>query len=175
MNKSKSFWEGVSDAFSFSTMLIIVLMLLTLMLAGCASVEQMPSRYRSDVVAELNRYRIDRGLTAVTTNPQLDALAAERARGAWPYRYKDLAKGHLGFQQAVNRSSAPGRWFGENLYSAGFSPSAREAVNAWHASHMHMLMINRKTSDDCSAAEAFDGKMSVVALICADRTSRDTL
>lgn len=177
MKKIKSFWEGVADAFSFSMMLIIVLMIFTLLLAGCAGpdVPDMPSRNRSDVISELNRYRIDRGLPAVTTNPKLDALADERARHAWPYRYKNLAKGHDWFGDAVSRSGAPGLWFGENLYSSGFSPTGRETINAWHNSDSHMRMMNRPTTDECSAAEAYDGKMSVVALICADRKTGERL
>lgn len=177
MKKLKGFWEGVADAFSFSMMLIVALMIFTLLLAGCAapSAPNMPSRIRSDVVSELNKYRISRGLQAVDTNPRIDALASERARHAWPYRYKNLEQGHSYFQQMVNRSGAQGLWFGENLYAHHYSPTASAMISGWHTSYGHMKMMNRKTMDNCGAAEAYDGKMSVVALICADRKSRERL
>ncbi len=171
MKKLKSFWEGVADAFSFITT-IIVLVMIAIMLSACGTVSPgIPTRNRSDIVAELNRYRMDRGLVAVTTNPKLDALADARAKHAWPYRHRDLAKGHANFKAHIDSIRPPGLWFGENLYAPPYSPSAKASIQAWHDSDSHRLMMNRPTTDDCSAAEAYDGVKSVIALICADRKS----
>jgi uncharacterized protein YkwD len=171
MKKLKGFWEGVADAFSFITT-IIVLVMIAIMLSACSSLPpDYPTRSRSDVVAELNRYRIDRGLVAITTNPKMEDLAAARASNAWPYRNKDLRLGHSGFNSDVNRVRPPGRWFGENLYTAPFSPTAKESIWAWHNSESHRRMMSRPSMDDCSAAETYDGRQSVIALICADRKS----
>ena len=177
MKKSKSFWEGVADAFSFSMMLIVMLMIFTLLLAGCAAPvpPNMPTRIRSDVVSELNRYRIDHGMQAVTTHPRLDALADERSRHAWPYRYKNLKEGHSYFQQMVDRSGVQGVWFGENLFSHTVGTSPYVIIRAWDASPPHKRMMSRPTIESCGAAEAYDGKMSVVALICADKKSREQI
>jgi uncharacterized protein YkwD len=175
MKKLKGFWEGVADAFSFITTIIVLVMIL-IMLSACSSLPpDLPTRNRSDIVAELNQYRIARGLTGVTTNPKLDALANERARHAWQYRNGNLAKGHSGFGAAIDRISPPGLWFGENLYAGPHTPTARGAVQAWHDSDGHRRMMIRPTTDDCSAAETFDEKKSVVALICSDRKKGDML
>jgi len=176
MKKIRGFWEGVADAFSFSMMLIVVMMIMTLLLAGCSSAPSgMPTRNRSDVVAALNTYRIGHGLQGVTTNPRLDLLADERAQHAWRYRNGNLADGHSGFNSAVDRSGVPGAWFGENLYAGPFQPTAKETVNAWHASEPHKKMMQRRTTDECGAAETYDGKKSVVALLCVDKRVKDWL
>lgn len=171
MKKLKGFWEGVADAFSFISTIIVLIMIL-IMLTACGTVQpETPTRMRSDIVAELNRYRIDRGLAAVTTNPRLDQLADRRAQHAWPYRSGDLAKGHSRFKNHIDTIRPPGLWFGENLYAGPYTPTARHAIQAWHDSYRHQLIMNRPTTDECSAVEAYDGKRSVVALICADRKS----
>lgn len=171
MKKVQGFWEGVSDAFSFITTLLILLMI-AIMLAACGTTRfDTPTRMRSDIVAELNRYRIDRGLAGVTTNPRLDELADHRAHHAWPYRSGDLAKGHANFKRHIDQVRPQGLWFGENLYAGPYTPTARGAIQAWHDSDGHRLMMNRATTDECSAVEAYDGKRSVVALICADKKS----
>lgn len=175
MKKIKNFWEGVADAFSFSMMLLALMMIVTILLAGCSTVPDVPARNRSDVVAALNSYRMAHDTQGVTTNPRLDALATERARHAWSYRNRRLADGHAGFNNAIDRSGIPGAWFGENLYSGSFSPTARETVDAWHNSEMHRKLMQRKTTDECSASEAYDGKQSVVALICVDKKEKGLL
>ncbi len=175
MKKLKGFWEGVADAFSFISTIIVLLMIL-IMLTACGTVQpEQPTRMRSDIVAELNRYRIDRGLPAVTTNPRLDELAQQRAQQAWPYRYKNLAKGHDNFQRDINRVRPSGLWFGENLLAAPFTPTPKGAIQAWHDSDGHRRMMNRLTTDDCSAAETYDGQRSIIALICADRKTGEWL
>lgn len=177
MKKLKGFWEGVADAFSFSVMMIIALMIFTLLLAGCSAPvpPNMPTRIRSDVVSELNRYRINHGLQTVVTHPRLDALADERARHAWPYRYKNLKDGHAYLQQMVDRSGVQGVWFGENLYSHIVGSSSSFIIRAWDNSPPHKRVMVRPTIESCGAAEAYDGTMGVVALICADKKSRERL
>ena len=175
MKKLKGFWEGVADAFSFISTIIVLLMIL-IMLTACGTVQpELPTRSRSDIVAELNRYRIDRGLSAVTTNPRLGILSEKRSQHAWQYRFKDLAKAHNNFQHDIDRVHPAGMWFGENLYSGPYTPTAKGAIQAWHDSDGHRRMMNRPTTDDCNAAETYDGVKSVVALICADRKSGERL
>lgn len=172
MNRKRSFWEGVSDAFSFSVMLLIAFMLFTLLLAGCSAQRPLPDipvRTRSDVVVELNRYRGGLGLPMVTTDKMLTALAWVRSRNAWPYRFGPLAAGHSHFEQDVDASGSPGRWFGENLYSDNGQPAASEIIWGWDGSPGHRAMMRRRSTTECSAAEAFDGKRAVIALVCMDR------
>lgn len=146
---------------------------LVVVITGCSSVElaQIPTRIRADIIDELNRYRINQNLSAVGTNAKLDELAANRARHAWPYRYQDLKLGHAYFRYHIDIIRPQGLWFGENLYAGLFTPAARVSIQAWHDSDSHRRMMSRPTIDDCSAVEAYDGKQSVLALICADKTN----
>lgn len=175
MKKIRGFWEGVADAFSFSMMLLVAMMVLTLLLAGCTTAPMVPVKNRSDVVAELNRYRSGNGLTMVTSQPSLGQLAAVRAVNAWPYRYGPLAKGHQRFEADVDASGIPGQWFGENLYSDDGQPTASDIIGGWHTSPSHKAMMRRPSTTECDAAEAFDGKRSVIALICMDKYNKEKI
>jgi uncharacterized protein YkwD len=177
MKKLKSFWEGVADAFSFSMMLIVALMLLTLLLAGCTSavIDAPAASNRSDVIAELNRYRMGHDLEAVTTNPRVGELADHRARHAWQYRNSGLSKGHRLFNEDVIASGIPGKWYGENLYKGPVPSYAREMVQMWHDSPPHRRLMQRRTMDWCNAGQTNDGKQTVVALICVDHQSGERI
>ena len=177
MKKVKGFWEGVADAFSFSMMMIVMLMLLTLFLAGCAApaIDAPAASNRSDVIVELNRYRMARHLEAVVTNPRLGEFADHRARHAWQYRNGQLSKGHNYFASDVRASGLPGRWFGENLYAGPVPSSASEIVEMWHHSPPHRRLMQRGSMDWCNAGQTNDGKRTVVALICIDHKSEERI
>lgn len=52
-------------------MLVVVMMIFTILLAGCTTVPDVPARNRSDIVAALNSYRMVNVTQGVTTNPDL--------------------------------------------------------------------------------------------------------
>ena len=178
MKKDNGFWEGIADAFSFSMMLLAAMMLLTLLLAGCSALPTAPSvpvKNRSDVVAELNRYRSNQGLRMVTSQPSLGQLASVRALNAWPYRYGPLTKGHQRFESDVDSSGIVGQWFGENLYSDNGQLAASDIISGWHTSPGHKAMMQRRSTTECDAAEANDGKRAVIALVCMDRYNKELI
>lgn len=144
---------------------------ISLQLASCATqrtVPDYPTKKRNDVIVSLNNYRITSNLSPVTFSPELDQIAKRRAQHAWQYRLSKLSDGHSYFNRDVTDSRISGQWFGENLYSVPSDSLAENIIKAWHESHSHKLMMLRKTLFYCSAVEAFDKAMIVVALICND-------
>lgn len=176
--KARSFWEGVSDAFSF-IMMLVVFMMIAVILAACSgpglnrSVTSLPATSRSDVVAEMNRYRSEHGIQMVTTSKQLGPLADYRAKSAWAWRKGPLAKGHAYFEADVNASGVSGVWFGENLFAIDGYPTAREVVTGWHDSPTHRALMRRRTTTECNASQVTDGNRYLVALICSDQFNKE--
>jgi uncharacterized protein YkwD len=138
-------------------------------------VPNVPTTNRKDIIVELNNYRSSLTLPLVTANQSLEGLSNHRVRGAWPYRYKNLANGHQYFTEDVKEYAYPALWFGENLLSDSSPTSAAQAIVDWHNSDSHRALMRRKTPMECFASQAYDGHRAVIALICADRNSKELL
>lgn len=166
-----SMLEKGKEATKIKSLSQTYILIICLFIASCASqrdISNYPTKLRTDVITALNDYRVSNNLPKITSNAELDDFAKRRAQHAWEFRKAKLSDGHSYFTQDVSDSRISGLWFGENLYSGPNDVSGASIVAAWDQSYTHKLLMNRKTLYYCSAAEAFDNDMIVVALICND-------